>query len=165
MTILLKILFIYTLYLKILQYHCIQAFIFFKHFFQSLGLHKIYTLFTQDKEANIFSFKVDSHKKETNLVDEADLVLHIRQTFLHCTDILYILCHHIQLSIIVEFIHTLPKFLQFSDDLFSLLQELSFSCLLRFLYELQSWEDLQSQWDMWQNENYYTSFFIKSYSP
>lgn len=84
---------------------------------------------------------MDRHKKDTDLVDEADLVLHIRQTFLHCTDILYILCHHIQLSIIVEFVHALPKFLQFSNDFFSLLQELSFSCLFRFLYELQSQVD------------------------
>lgn len=81
---------------------------------------------------------VEDTLESADLVDEADLVLNISQTFLYGADVLYILLHHIQLSIVIEFIHTLSQFLQLCDHPLSLLQELSFSGLFRFLNKLNS---------------------------
>lgn len=81
---------------------------------------------------------VEDKLETADLVDEADLVLNISQTFLYGADVLYILLHHIQLSIVIELIHTLSQFLQLCNHPLSLLQELSFSGLFRFLNKLNS---------------------------
>lgn len=104
------------------------------------NIFSFHYMYSVDKKKSIYCLCVDDKLEIADLVDEADLVLYISQTFLYSTDVLYVLLHHIQLSVIVEFIHTLSQFLQFCDHLLSLLQELSFSGMFRFLNELNSKE-------------------------
>lgn len=117
-------------------------------------------MYSVDKKKSIYCLCVDDKLEIADLVDEADLVLYISQTFLYSTDVLYVLLHHIQLSVIIEFIYTLSQFLQFCDHLLSLLQELSFSGMFRFLNELNSKEHFGQLYGkelhtfIWQNSSF-----------
>lgn len=47
------------------------------------------------------------------LIDPSDLIRHVIETFLYCSYILYVLLHHVELTVIIELIHTSTQFLEF----------------------------------------------------
>ena len=71
------------------------------------------------------------------LIDEADVLLCLRNSLLHSPDIVDVLHHHVQLTVLGKLCHSLADLVQLHHDLLSFFKKLALTFLLGSFNELK----------------------------